>query len=284
MPEGTSSLGPRHLPFRPGAANIIAETVRRGAPVVVVPLAIHYECAWEWQSRVEVAMGEPLTFSREDAERPGAIVERVNEALERTGINVASEEELRLIERLAFAATLQSPRPYAECLKHFERSASSNLRSCDAAVQRTARDLSARSYQGIPLIPAGAVSLSVVKWLALAPLMLACLAANAPPVLAALIASRKLPDDKNVIAFWRTLIAVPAALLWSLVVTGVLLARHHAGMGGLYLGLSAFGIRAFRSFRQLSVAVYNGLFAPGVRAPLRVLALELQQSLDGVYV
>jgi 1-acyl-sn-glycerol-3-phosphate acyltransferase len=60
FPEGTSSLGPRHLPFRNGAASIALEALGRQVPLRIVPLGIHYEQAWAFRSRVEVVVGEPI--------------------------------------------------------------------------------------------------------------------------------------------------------------------------------------------------------------------------------
>src|SRR4051812_3473804 len=45
LPEGTSDLGPRHLPFKPGAARILAATIDRGVTPRVIPVGIFYESA-----------------------------------------------------------------------------------------------------------------------------------------------------------------------------------------------------------------------------------------------
>src|SRR5690348_5520785 len=37
LPEGTSNLGPRHLPFKPGAARVIVDALQRGITPLVVP-------------------------------------------------------------------------------------------------------------------------------------------------------------------------------------------------------------------------------------------------------
>jgi 1-acyl-sn-glycerol-3-phosphate acyltransferase len=283
FPDGTSSLGPRHLDFRSGAAAITAEAVNLGVPLTVVPLAVHYECAWAWQSRVAVVVGTPVEFSRSEALNPETALRRLTVALEKTGVNVASEEELQLIERLAYAASLVSDFSYAESLKHFELAVCPNIRRRDAELQATARIAGAKSYQGIPIVPFGTVLPSTLAWLALAPLMLFYSASNAPPALAACVAGRVLPDAKNMIALWRTIVRAPAALVWSLVVSGTLLALGHAGIACGYVGTSVLGTRAYRYFRQLSVAVYNGVFARAVRAPLLALASELRRSLGGTY-
>lgn len=283
FPEGTSGLGPRHLDFRSGAARIISEAVNLGVPLTVVPLAVHYECAWAWQSRASVVVGAPMELSRSEALNPETARRRLTAALENTGVNVTSDEELQVIERLAYAASLVSDFSYAESLKHFELAVCPNIRRRDAELQKTARLAGARTYQGIPIVPFGTVLPGTLAWLALAPLMLFFSASNAPPALAGFVASRMLPNDKNVIAFWRTIVGAPAAAVWSLVVTGTLVALGHVGIACGYVGAGVLGTRAYRYFRQLSVAVYNGVFARAVRSPLLALASELRRSLGGTY-
>jgi len=60
MPEGTSSLGPGHLPFHRGAARIVKAALDAGVAPVIVPLAVHYEDPTAWQSRVEVLVGDAV--------------------------------------------------------------------------------------------------------------------------------------------------------------------------------------------------------------------------------
>ena len=67
FPEGTSSLGPHHLPFKSGAARVAAEALRQGRPVRIVPVGIHYEKAWAFRGRVEVVIGKPLDVSPRDS-------------------------------------------------------------------------------------------------------------------------------------------------------------------------------------------------------------------------
>src|SRR5207253_5350070 len=60
FPEGTSTLGPRHLPFKSGAARILATYLESGSPIQVVPLGITYECPCAFRSRVEVVADGPV--------------------------------------------------------------------------------------------------------------------------------------------------------------------------------------------------------------------------------
>src|SRR5574341_1221764 len=53
--------GPRHLPFKSGAAQLLLEYLDAPAPPLsVVPVGIHYEWPWAFRSRVEVVVGEPI--------------------------------------------------------------------------------------------------------------------------------------------------------------------------------------------------------------------------------
>jgi 1-acyl-sn-glycerol-3-phosphate acyltransferase len=68
LPEGTSSLGPRHLPFRGGAARLLLKYLETGGSIDVIPLGITYECPWAFRSSVEVIVQnlapEPSTGNR----------------------------------------------------------------------------------------------------------------------------------------------------------------------------------------------------------------------------
>jgi len=64
FPEGTSSLRPRHLPFKSGALWLILRYLENpGPPLRVIPVGIHYECPWDFRSKVEVVLGKPLDLA-----------------------------------------------------------------------------------------------------------------------------------------------------------------------------------------------------------------------------
>lgn len=268
MPEGTSTLGPRHLPFQPGVANIAIEALRRGTAVTLVPLAIHYECAWEWQSRVEIVVGEPFRLVGGDAITADELMQRITTSLEQTGVNVASEEELRFIEMLAYAATLGTKLTYVECLQRLAAKVPPALRVQAGEIRDGALRANAKTHQGVPLVPIGPAFPYLLVWLLLLPLMAAFLTLNFLPLLAGYVASRKLPDDLNVVAFWRTAIGVPAGLLWCLAIIALLLGFGHPWLAVAYLGVSLTGVRMYYRFRKLGVALHNHLRAEQIRQPL----------------
>jgi 1-acyl-sn-glycerol-3-phosphate acyltransferase len=280
MPEGTSSLGPRHLPFKPGAANIATEVLAGGAKLSLVPVAVHYECAWEWQSRAEVVMGEPVECLPNVAASTADMQAKIAAALEQTGINVQSEGELRFIEMLAYAATLGTDRSYSACLKRFESGVPEHLRQAAAALKEQATRAGALTHQGVPLVPLGPVLPYLIAWLILAPAMALFFATNLPPIVAGYVASRRLADDLNVVAFWRAAVGIPAALLWCPAVTVVLSLYGHVGLAFAYLGLGFVGLRSYYRFRKLSIALHNRFRAPQLREPLLRFHHDLLCALD----
>lgn len=277
MPEGTSSLGPRHLPFKPGAARIAKAVLERGIALTVVPLAVHYECAWEWQSRVEVVFGTPLHLQPKGAPTEQVLHERFSDALVETGINVESEEQFRLIEMLAYGATLGTDNGYADCLKRFEREIPPHLLTDVASLQDAAKRGMALRHQGIPLVPIRHSFAYLLVWLLMAPLMLLFAAGNLPILLAGFWGSHFLPDDRNVVAFWRLVVALPAATLWCPMMAIGLGQALGPGAALVYVVVSLAGLRMSYRFRKLSVAVFNSMFAKRLRQPL----LALHEKLTG---
>ena len=280
LPEGTSSLGPRHLPFKPGAARLAGEVAASGVALSIVPLGIHYECAWEWQSRVEILVGEPLQIPAGARVPQDEMEARIAAALEAVGVNVETEERLRLIEALAYAATLGTRRSYAECLKRLEAGVPAKLEAAAAALLDAARVEGARLHQGVPLMPVGAVAPYVLLWLLLAPLEAAFLLSNAPAVAGAVWASRTLPDERNVIALWRMLVGMPLGALWAAFLCALLLALAGPLWALLYVAVCIAGVRAYYRFRKLSIALYNVLFVRRLRDELLNFRLALAASLD----
>lgn len=276
MPEGTSTLGPRHLHFKPGAAKIAHEVLQRGGRLSVVPLALHYECAWEWQSRIEVVIDAPVPLPA-----GSSVIELqacFTRILEQMGINVETLEALRLIEMLAYAATLGTELAYADCLKRFEQGIPDEL--CQQAEQlgALAERSGALKHQGVPLVPTGSPLPYFIAWLLLAPLVLAGLLANLPPILAGHIASRKLPDDLNVVAFWRILVGFPALLLWLAVIVPALWISGGPRLALAYIGISVAGLKLYYRVRKLSIALFNSVRAPALRPALLALRETLLRS------
>lgn len=277
MPEGTSTLGCRHLPFQRGAARIANAAVNAGIALTIVPLGVHYEDPTAWQSRAEVLVGEPVQLNADDD--VAAIQRLITQGLETVGANFASEDAQRNAEALAYASTLGTDAPYALSLKHFEQTDPESLAEMVQPLATIARDERLCLHQGVPLVPVVAWPLYALYWLILAPLLAGFCLLNAPVLAIGFIASRKLPDAPNVVAFWRMVAGLPAGLVWA-VLASILFALAY-GLTGIvvYWGVTMGGIAAWYRFRKLSVALCNGLFHAGARPALLQAYRKLKERM-----
>ncbi len=284
FPEGTSSLGPSHLPIKTGTARILDDVLARGVALTVLPVALQYERAWAFRSRVEVVLGAPVDLTVDPALTPKASMrarhDRLVQALEAVGLNVPDAPTQARVEALAYAATLGTRIRYAAALKACETDVPMALAEAWEALQQELPRHALR-HQGVPLVPTGPVALYILGFLLLAPLPLAATVLNLPVVLASAWAGRTLPDDRNVIALWRLLVGVPLLGLWSLAVIVTALTTGHPAWLGLWVALSLGGLLATYRAKKLGVAVWNALTCPGLRPRLRALHAQLVAHLAG---
>lgn len=273
IPEGTSTLGPGHLPFHRGAARIVKAALDAGLVPTIVPLAVHYEDPTAWQSRVEVLVG--VAVRPEPDAGVEAIHHLISGGLESVGAYFDSAEEQRLAEALAYACTLGTSASYARALKQFEGAPPQTLDGVAHDLERITQDSRLCLHQRVPLMPLGPWPLYAAYWLVLAPFVAGFFITNAPVLCAGFVASRKLPDDRNVIAFWRMVVALPAALIWS--ITATLFLSLTAGLlwTAIYWFLTIGGMASWYRFRKLSVALANGLFHRGARDNILILHVKI---------
>lgn len=279
LPEGTSDLGPRHLPFRRGAARIAEACLARGLPLRVVPLGIHYERAWAFRSNVEIVVGEPIDTrlpEQGEAERSAILHERFTRALEAVGFNVDSAAEQERAEKLAYAATLGTGHDYFRALKAFERGVPPPVAEALERLENKCANLTLLRHQGVPLVPIASAWLYVIALLVLGPVVLCALALNLPPLVLAMAASAKRADARNVVALWRILVGLPALGLWALALAVAAFAFGVPWLFVLYAGVTLAGVAAFYRAGKLAICVHNAIRGRRIREEL----LELHRRLD----
>lgn len=279
FPEGTSSLGPKHLPFKSGAVQLLNDHLTlTGGDIQVVPLGIHYECAWGFQSKVQVVVGEPINITIPATAMPwGRIKElkrRMQAALETVGVNVETKAQLDTIQRLAYVSTLATDRSYFQTLKSLEKAIPPEIQNAGQQLERAMQGHWLIRHQGVPLFPMASVWAYLALLLLLAPIAGSAIVLNFLPFTAAAFAGWRLPDDRNVISLWRILVGVPLFILW---VIGVLVAALVTGKllwFGLYAFVTVLGVKLCYRVKKLAVAVHNGFRYPGLRAQ----ALSFRQT------
>ena len=283
LPEGTSTLGPKRLPIKIGAARTILDAVEQGVPLTVIPLGIRYEEAWSLQSNVEIIVGMPIPTAVDSGlDSRGRLREmnrRIEAALDEVGVNVETAEYQNMIEGLAYASTLATKRSYFQSLKALELSTPENVRQERESLQGEARKSGLLVHQGIPLIPLSHPWLYVLALAVLGPPVVAAGLVNGVPLLGGYVAGRVLPDDTNVIALWRILVGLPLLALWVLALALVAVWTGFPWAFGLYLLVTVIGHRLYYRVKKLLVAVGNFLLHPGLRPRLLAFREHLLKAL-----
>ena len=281
FPEGTSSLGPRHLPFKSGAAKLAVDALGRGVPLRIVPLGIHYEEAWAFRSKVEIVVGEPVATELPDGlgemGRLKEMKRRMDAALEAVGVNFGSSEAMDTATKLAYAMTLGTGRHYFPSLKALEKGVPEPLAKRWEEMSAEAASRGLLRHQGVPLFPGTSWWIYALALVLLGPPVVGGALVNFPPLLLGWLAARKLADDLNVIALWRILVGLPVFLVWAAGMVAGLVAFAGAWWAFGYIILTIFSLAFLYRTRKLAVAVWNG----SVHRPFRKRAWEFHRLLMG---
>ena len=283
FPEGTSTLGPRHLPFHSGAARIAMACLDAGSDVCVIPLGIAYDCPWEFRSRVEVVVGSPLsTLLRKDhgpEERLRELRGRLDTALESLGMNVESEDHWEAIQVMANLAALTTSVPYFHALKFLEQSVPNRLLTAWRSLEEEKRKAGPFLYHGAPLFPRAAVWQPLLALALLIPGVFAAALLNVIPLLGAWWAGKKFADDLNVVSLWRILAGIPLFLLWFLLLAVAATEFHRLYWFSVYVLVTLFGLIFYSRAKRLAVAVGNAFYCSELRPTFTALREALREEL-----
>jgi 1-acyl-sn-glycerol-3-phosphate acyltransferase len=277
FPEGTSSLGPQHLPFKSGAARIAAEAWQQSIPLKVVPIGITYDAPSTFRSSVEVIVGEAIGAeclgSLEGQDQVAQARKVVTRALEDVGVNVDSVDyfaELRLIARMALPG-----RHYFHAMKLCEKGIPAELHRSWKSLRTAIEGSTLKRTEAANLFSSTSPWTSLVAGILLAPFVAAAAAVNFLPFAAAYWAGKKFPDAPNVITLWRILVGAPVFFLWFVLTLSALAAVGREAWFLLFFPLTIVGWLVYQPVRQSFVAAWNGLRFPELRGKY----LEFQRLL-----
>lgn len=271
FPEGTSELGPHHLPFHPGIAKLVTQALQHIPKVTVVPLAAHYEAATAWQRDVEVEVGEAMTFEAPATRQ--SIMARITTGLETVGLDCASLAQRESVEAMAYAATLGVKNAsYAKALHALADEDPRPIREMQLSAQLAGLKL----HQGIPLIPLRAAWAYLVLCTILSLIVVPAAILNSPVIGLAQYASVRFPDAPNVRSLYRMLGGSIAAICWLPLMCGFL--AYAAGVPACigYLVLTVLGLKSAYRWQKLMTTIPNLIRGtPALRAQLKALHQEV---------
>jgi 1-acyl-sn-glycerol-3-phosphate acyltransferase len=263
FPEGTSSLGPRHLPFKSGAARIAQEAWQNNVPLTVLPLGITYDAPSTFRSQVQVVIGTPLTLAADWSLSLADLKRELASRLELVGINVDSDSHYSDIRALASFACPELP--YHVALKALELSIPSAIQDAWLTL-RAALAMHGLLHPEKSPFATNSPYRTLLAVVVLTPFVFGATVLNAPPLLVAYFAGRKFPDGPNVITLWRILVGAPTLFFWILSILLVTLIFKMPLLFVGYIAVSILGLLAYAPCKRLARHSVNGLRFPSTRA------------------
>jgi 1-acyl-sn-glycerol-3-phosphate acyltransferase len=259
LPEGTSDLGPRHLPFHSGAARILAAARAEGIQPAVIPFGIFYRCPDGFRSDVVVVVGHPFS-------------DDITTALEDIGVNVDSAAALGRIERAAALRSGDDLAEYYPALKRLEPRADDPVlidRSAKVDALIASRVLA--TERGVPVFSTRPMAWSIA-WLAFqVPIVVAAAIANAGPLIAGWVAGRRFADARNTITLWRLLIGAPVAMLWVAGVSAAAIVGRSIWLVPAYAIITIAGLIVYPELLARWPRLKNAMAPPEARAAVEAL-------------
>jgi membrane-associated phospholipid phosphatase len=254
LPEGTSDLGPRHLPFKPGAAKVLDAARQRGVTPLVVPVGIFYESAPSFRSDVCIVVGPPIdvTVSRSldhRSERIAELMSRITTSLEAIAVEAEDAATLRRIEVLSALAVEEHGENRWRVQKMLTAMSGFAVTSGVRKAVGPTPAAATNAINGAAVDRAGVPRFSKHgplwngMWLALQlPIVAAAVALNLVPVVGAWLAGRRLADARNTIALWRILVGTPLTLLWVVAVAMAGVVLHRPWIPMAYAAVTVLGL------------------------------------------
>jgi 1-acyl-sn-glycerol-3-phosphate acyltransferase len=264
FPEGTSTLGPRHLEFMKGSALVASRAFKQRPDLRVVPLSIRYGSPTLWGGDVEVTSGRAL--SSKDFEDPfdaKNLHRTFTEVLDSLAPCFVSEEEM---EDATQAASLVSPfLPYSEAIR---LAAEFSWKETDAGnlwLTYKKESTACKKWRGMAVFPYGGALCEALKFLLSGAVVLSAIFFNALPVVAGAWAGRRFPDGPNVVLLWKSLAGLTVFLVYTPLLWGCFFALDLGWLAVAHLFVTVLGCKLLETYRKSSASLWNFMFHRNLR-------------------
>lgn len=268
FPEGTSTLGPTHLPFKEGAAILASRFDFSKGPLTVVPCGIFYDDPTRLGGKAAVVADKPLVLTAPLERRE--IQLQFTRALEAVGIDYPDAQHQHTTEQAAALLALYGEVPYCVFLRKL-RDDASLYRQAETTLKQINQP-GLWHYKGVAVFPRSVVN-SLWTWCITAPFVCYAFLWNLLPVCAGYLGAQKGADDENVISLWKIipsftlgLILTLAELLWCPRLTV------------LSLAVSLLGFMVYGAWKKHTVSLYNWVRRPAEMKKFNGLRKELYEK------
>lgn len=212
FPEGTSSLGIKHLDFEEGAAQICRSFIRQNQEsIFITPVAIFYDAPTELGGKVYIAIGKKNIIDRE--ENIAEIQKIISTKMEEVLVEYKTQQEQKTAHQTALILSLYGKKyDYLEVIYQLKKQAE-KLAIIAEKIAKYEIQLPTKllSYKQVKIFPD---NLYISLWTVLitSPLVLFSFTCNLIPIIAGFLAGRK-ADEEHTISLFRILAAYPLAIL-----------------------------------------------------------------------
>lgn len=298
FPEGTSSLGHKHLPFEQGAARlaIMSQKTRLEisqspyTPLYILPMSVFYDEPTLLGGKAFVVYDEPF-ICPQDMDLP-SLHSLFSQKLEQILLEYDSQESQEIAHFLA--SFLSSNTHFTDYYANLIWFKSLQNTAQDSQIFATILHLTQnylksplpRLYKNAPIYPQNTL-LSLWTFGICLPVVAFSFLCNLLPLLCGNFAAKLFAKEKHTISLWKAIVGYGVGFVWwggVFVVSGIcgafgvydkLLASLHrdsafldlilgCGVGILLAliacGLGIWGLKLYGAFKKHSIALYNALF------------------------
>lgn len=283
FPEGLSHDLPRVEFVRGGAARMAVAAARAGAPVIIVPLGLNYECKEQFKSDIWVRVGEPIDVAAElpnlgsdDRKAARELTNMIDRRLKSVVVHLNEPDwapflpdlEVLLPPPPEFAhvpgAPLRQRKRIAEAMNYFLANDRARAEAMAAAIEAQRQALASEGLHlrsDIIALHGRKLAAKIARqiaWLAISlPPALAGLLHHSVPVVAThLLASAIQRTGRDTLALVRLLIALPLLGLWYALVWWWLARWSQPWIATLWTALMPFaGLRALFFLRAARTTI-----------------------------
>ena len=276
FPEGTSKLGPSLLPIKKGAAFIcteILESMTDKQKLCIVPIGLHYEAGWQFRSRAEIHVGEPLVLNKGEGGTLTELTRKIKGLLETITANFENNNQQLDGECIATIVRNQEV-----IYSHQEICRYMAAKKLPEELWERYINLKDRfGYKQLRYyhhLYGEKIKLHYITYCLLTPIILIALIINILPITACLFVSVKMADDTNVIALWRILTGAPLFALQFIIYLFSCLYLAESGLVLLtgYILITGLAVLMYDYWRYLS---YHIIGSKRGKGEIRDYALDL---------
>jgi 1-acyl-sn-glycerol-3-phosphate acyltransferase len=246
FPEGSSSLGPRLQDIKPGAAKIVLSALSARPDLSVVPVSVRYDRPWGFRSRAEVTLGDAIDLkdilAHPMTERFDLVHARICKGLHAITDEFQSAEQQEAFEVANNTRHLIGPGTAYDAPADEEPA---DLEARWETLKEIASVNGARRYRRVPLYEEGGADAHVLKLVGLGPFVAFMALVNAPVLLGARLAGKKLARGTNVISLFRMLVGLPLMAIWGAATFAALYGAGMAEVWAISLSVSLIGLGSY---------------------------------------